>query len=327
MNIHVNKKEWMADAFRQAPPVARKWAMAQMKQGVPYEDIEEKFLDILFIEDKLCEKMKTSLVEHVRRHGLNHEALHYFEEFEQVRFFNKNTYQKILKKIHRAYVRHNKEDRNLEYLMAKINEYLQKVADLGSTAYQMLLDGKQPDLEAWSDKMVLNDNLFEENKQFLKQALHHLEVLERNNCRFGIADIKMLLYHKQGCRREKLYWQVEDWMIKIYRQLKNEDERCGAYKEICVFISETVPQVGYISPKMIEFIFDEGYLSEASRDLLLAIKPVVSRLGMSSLIIFPLKRLYSRSFSGGEDEKKIKSDQYVIELMKVYCPKDLEDLS
>ena len=327
MNLIVNKKEWMADAFRQATPTARKWAMAQMKKGASYEDIEEKFLDILFIEDKLCEKMKASLVEHIRRHGLNLEALQFFEEFKRVRFFNKNVYNQILKKIRRAYVQHNEEDRNLEYLITKINEYLQKVAELGKTAYQMLMDGKEPDLEAWSNKAVLNDNLFEENKQFLKQALHHLAVLEKNNCKLGIEDIKMLLYHKQGIRREKLYWQVEDWMIKIYRGLTTDEDRRCAYKEICLFIAETVPQVGYMSPKMIRFIFDKGYLSKTSRDLLLAIKPVICRLGMSALIIFPLKKLYQQSSANSTDEEKIKSDQFVLELMKVYCPKELKGLS
>ncbi|MBR2136981.1 MAG: hypothetical protein IJ852_03350 [Alphaproteobacteria bacterium] len=325
--MKIEKEQWQADAFRKATPVARKWAIMQMANGNLYENIEEEFLDILFVEERLYEKMKKSLVEHVRRHGLSREALVYFEEFENVRCFNKNAYNKILKKIRRAYVRQNEEDRNFEYLIAKINEYLQKVTDLGNVAYQMLQDGKQPDLEAWGDKVVLNDNLFEENKQFLKQALHHLAVLEKNRCKLGVAEIKMLLYHKQGCRREKLYWQVEEWMIKIYRSLQTEEEQQEAYKDICSFIAETVPQVGYISPKMIWFVFDEDYLSETSRDLLLAIKPVVSRLGMSSLIIFPLKKLYGEFSSRRSSVRQIKSDQYVVELLKAYSPKEIEGSS
>ena len=342
-------------AFKEATPVARKFAAQRMKEGKSFEEIEDEFLNIIGIESPLYDSMKESLVDHIQRHGLNAVALEYFDEFVQVDYFTKHAYQKVLKKVRHAYVamEHQINDadakiakaddflektkleqekkkldtslKNLEYLISKITEYLQKVDDLSSVVYDMIMKGKSPDFEAWRDKMIIQDILFEENKQFLKQSLHHLAVLEQNKCKLGIDDLRLLLYHKQGCRREKLYRKVEEWIIKIYYSLDTEDERRIIYKDICMFVEDVVPMAGYISPMIIHFILDRDFVSEDSRNLLMKIKPVVANLCMTSLIVTPLRRMYDRAVDNLEKQSLSESDIYVMEVMKTYNPKIISD--
>ncbi|MBR1600625.1 MAG: hypothetical protein IJ677_03515, partial [Alphaproteobacteria bacterium] len=267
-----------------------------------------------------------------------------------------HAYQKVLKKVRRAYVQmeqrinntetalnklnensveklHLEQEKkkletslkNLEYLISKITEYLKKVDDLSAVAYDMIMSGKTPDFEAWRDKMVIQDILFEENKQFLKQSLHHLAVLEQNKCKLGIDDLRLLLYHKQGCRREKLYRKVEEWIIKIYYSLDTEDERRNIYKDICLFIEEVVPMAGYISPMIIRFILDRDFISEDSRNLLIKIKPVIANLCMTSLIVTPLRKMYNKAVEKLCKQSLNESDIYVMEVMKIYSPKIISD--
>lgn len=351
----MNKNELIKSAFKEATPVARKFAAQRMKEGKSFEEIEDEFINIIGIESPLYDSMKESLVDHIQRHGLNAIALEYFDEFVQVEYFTKHAYQKVLKKVRHAYVgmehqinvadakiaktedylektkleqEKKKLDtslKNLEYLISKITEYLQKVDDLSSVVYDMIMKGKSPDFEAWRDKMIIQDILFEENKQFLKQSLHHLAVLEQNKCKLGIDDLRLLLYHKQGCRREKLYRKVEEWIIKIYYSLDTEDERRIIYKDICLFIEEVVPMAGYISPMIIHFILDRDFVSEDSRNLLMKIKPVIANLCMTSLIVTPLRRMYDRAVENLEKQSLSESDIYVMEVMKTYNPKTISD--
>ncbi|MBQ8482037.1 MAG: hypothetical protein IJ532_05835 [Alphaproteobacteria bacterium] len=344
-------------AFKEATPVARRVAAQRMRDGKSFAEIEDEFINIIGIESPLYDSMKESLVDHIQRHGLNAVALEYFDEFVQVEYFTKHAYQKVLKKVRHAYVdmehRINDADakiakagdnyleknkleqekkkldtslKNLEYLISKITEYLQKVDDLSSVVYDMIMQGKSPDFEAWRDKMIIQDILFEENKQFLKQSLHHLAVLEQNKCKLGVDDLRLLLYHKQGCRREKLYRKVEEWIIKIYYSLDTEDERRYIYKDICLFIEEVVPMAGYISPMIIHFILDRDFVSEDSRNLLMKIKPVVAHLYMTSLIVTPLRRMYDRAVENLSKESLSESDIYVMEVMKLYNPKIVSDV-
>lgn len=348
----MNKNEMIRSAFKEATPVARRVAAQRMKNGKSFAEIEDEFINIIGIESPLYDSMKESLIDHIQRHGLNAIALKYFDEFVQVEYFTKHAYQKVLKKVRHAYVdiEHQISDaeadlakaeqnsiekfrleqdrkkldtslKSLEYLISKITEYLQKVDDLSSIAYEMIMSGKTPDFESWRDKMIIQDILFEENKQFLKQSLHHLAVLEQNKCKLGIEDLRLLLYHKQGCRREKLYRKVEEWIIKIYYSLDTEDERRIIYKDICMFVEDVVPMAGYISPMIIRFILDRDFVSEDSRNLLIKIKSVVANLYMTSLIVTPLRRMYDRAVENLSKQSISESDIYVMEVMKLYNPK------
>ena len=355
--MKLTEGEMVKRAFKEATPVARKVAAQRMREGKSFAEAEDEFINIISIESHIYDSMKASLVEHIQRHGLDALALTYFDEFVKVEYFTKHAYQKVLKKVRHAYVdiehqindkeavleKTDKSDtlgkmhlmqekkkleislKNLEYLISKITEYLKKIDDLSATAYEMVMSGKTPDIESWSDKMVIQDNLFEENKQFLKQSLHHLMVLDQNKSKLGIDDLRMLLYHKQGCRREKLYRKVEEWIIKIYYALDTEDERRLIYKDICAFIAEVVPMAGYISPMIIRFILDRDFISEDSRNLLVKIKPVVANLCMTSLIVTPLRKMYDKAVSDLNKHSLSESDIYVIEVMKLYNPKIVTD--
>lgn len=355
--MKMTEKEMIRRAFKEATPVARKVAAQRMKNGLSFTEIEDEFINIISIESPLYDSMKSTLVEHIQRHGLDALALGYFDEFVQVDYFTKHAYQKVLKKVRHAYVgiEHTINDKevqiekvdksdtlnkmhllqekkkldislkNLEYLISKITEYLRKIDDLSATAYDMIMSGTVPDIETWRDKMIIQDNLFEENKQFLKQSLHHLMVLEQNKCKLGIDDLRLLLYHKQGCRREKLYRKVEEWIIKIYYSLDTEEERRLIYKDICVFIAEVVPMAGYISPMIIRFILDRDFISEDSRNLLIKIKQVVADLCMTSLIVTPLRKMYEQAMSNLGKHSLSESDIYVIEVMKLYNPKTVSE--
>ena len=370
------KKRWVNDAMSKATPVARRWAAHMMKQGKDFADIEEAFFEVMFVEIKLYDSMKKSLINHIERHGLDAKGLEYLEEFKAIKYFNFHTYEAVLRRVRRTFVRNEqeierlkhkysffqpnqaekddfdaklqalsrneadylrnhygysnphidalqKQNDNLEYLIAKINEFLRKVRDLSSMAFQMLLEGKSPDLETWSVQMVLNDNLFEENKQFLKQTLHHIECLEENHFKLGVAEIRLLLYHEQGCRRVKLYKMVESEIISIFYCLKDEDERRTIYPEICSFVARLVPQVGYISPHMINFIFDRGFISKMTRDLLINIKPVINQLNMTPLILLQLKQFFNETLERLRQGKLTETDEYVLEIMQAYSPKEI----
>ncbi len=343
------KKQWVNDAMRKATPVARRWAAHLMKdEKKDFAEFEESFMEVIFVEDKLYKSMKNSLIKHIERHGLDAVGLAFLDKFKAIENFNFHVYEAQLRQVRRQFVRNEqkiehiaelpkaksaqfeedkqsliKQNDNLEYLISKINEFLRKVRDLNAVAYQMLLDGKSPDLETWSVQVVLNDNLFEENKQFLKQTLHHVESLEENRCKLGVAEIRLLLYHEQGCRRAKLYKMVEAQIIDIFYHLQSEDERRQVYPEICSFVTRLVPQVGYISPHMITFIFDRGFISEMSRDLLLNIKPVISQLNMTPLILIQLKKFFNETLERMRKGVFSETDEYVLEIMQAYSPKEI----
>lgn len=377
-------KQWINDAMHQATPVARRWANHLIKEKATFEEVKNAILTVTSIENKLYESMKTSLIDHIERHGLDAVGLKFLEDFAAIKQFEVHSYEKVLRHVRQTFVRNEekikqlqsghlkieriatprqkqeltfdlsaevneyqrqkkwlnymnrranvteqaisglqKQNENLEYLISKINEFLRKVHDLNTVAFQMLLDGKSPDLESWSVQKALQDNLFEENKQFLKQTLHHIESLEKNRCELGIAEIRLLLYHEQGCRRMKLYNMVETQIIDIFYKLKSEDERRQIYPEICSFVERLVPQVGYISPCMINFIFDRGFISKVSRDLLLNIKPVISQLNMNPLILIQLKKFFSETLERMQDGKFSETDEYVLEIMQAYSPKEI----
>ncbi len=328
VNVSIDAKtkaRWTRDAICKATPVARRWAVARMKNGDDFGDFEPEFMDVIFVELRLYEQMKQTLYHNVQLHGLDAVAQGFFDEFIAIKDFNRNQYAQIMKKVRKAYAK-DSGNRYLEYLISKLNEYIGKVQDLGRMGYQLLADGKSPDFESWSDKVAINDTIFEENKQFLKQTLHHLDCLERTNSyEFGVSDLRILLYHKDGCRREKLYRQAEIWIIKIYNQLKTEQERRSVYKEICDFVADLVPSVGYISPGMISFIFDREYLSAESRDLLVKIKPVITNLGMTPLIIRDLLIAYEKLAARVRRKDDItESDEFVMQIMQLYAPKQID---
>ena len=320
MNINIDKQKWKRDAIAKAMPVARKWLFSQMAEGLCYDDLEEEFLNISFIEVRLYGSMKNTLISHIQRHGLDAKSLELFEQFKACEEYDRNQYLKVLKKVRRAFVA-DPENRSLEYLISKITEYIEKVTNVGKSAFEMLQKGNSPDLDAWSDKVVLNDNLFEENKQFLKQTLHHLEVLERNRTPIGIPELRLLFYHKQGCKREKLYRQVEDWFVKIYYDLPTKEEKKIACEEICRFVAEIVPQVGYISPSVIGFILSGGYISQTSHDLLVEIQPVVTNLGMNALVTVPLRPYYKQAIEHRVKGGFTETDGFVMDIMRCYDTK------
>lgn len=317
--IFVHEKAYIKDSMAKATPVARRWAAYRMKNGEKFLDFEDEFYSVITVEAHLYAQMKETLCHHITLHGLNHKARVFFEEFKALELYNRNAYVKVLGKVQRAFSKD--KDRYLEYLISKINEFIHKVNELGEIAFQMLCEGKQPDLEIWSDKAALQDALFEENKQFLKQSLNHLQTLEKSKCRLGTAEIRMLLYHKQGCRREKLYLQVERWIINIYNSLPDDAEKTQIYKEICAFVADLLPNLGYISPSLIAFIFDRGFLSETSRDLLLKIKPIIDKQGMRALFYKPLTDMLKIARRNSLRAKLTQSDLYVIEIAMQYTPK------
>ena len=311
----VNFNEEEREFLSHATPVARKFAAMQVKAGKKFEEIEDEIIDIIATEAKVYDEIKKPLVKRIKRHGLDAEAIGYFKEFQDIDLFVKTKYQGILKKLHNAYVKSEGKKRSLEYLILRINEFIQKTDRFRDVAYDLLQRGKKPDFEAWCDKVVLQDNLFEENKQFLKQTLHHLEVLYKNKVKLGGGEMRLLLYNKDVCRNEKFYRLVEEWIVRIYYNLASEQERAEVYHEVCQFVADIVPQVGYISLGIISFIFDGGFLSQDSRDLLVKIKPIVCKLHKEPLIEHPLRDMYEK-----RSKLSAETQQSLEELVQLYLP-------
>ena len=353
-----DKKFWMTDALKKATPVAKRWAYYQMKEKhKKFPDFEEMFIEICCVESDLYCGLRQNLLKHIGRHGLGSKGLSFMQMFEDVDDFNVHKYEAVLRQIRKAFAHNSREVENLkkqietthdynvlkqrrnkladlvdesddfEYLISKINEFLKKMHDLGAQGYALLMEEKTPDLSVWKTQKVLNDLLFEENKQFLKQSLHHIETLRECQKELGVAEIRLLLYHKDGCRRQKLQKMVEEDVIAIFNQLKSEDERLEVYPEICDFVSQIVPAVGYISPLMISFIFDRGFVSSISRDLLLNIKPIISGLNMTPLLEIPLQRYLEDTMKHLIEGYLNETDEYVLELTQAYMPKALSETS
>jgi hypothetical protein len=104
------KKRWVNDAMSKATPVARRWAAHLMKEkGKDFADIEEDFFNVMFVEIKLYDSMKKSLVNHIERHGLDAKGLEYLEEFKAIKYFNFHTYEAVLRRVRRTFVRNEQE--------------------------------------------------------------------------------------------------------------------------------------------------------------------------------------------------------------------------
>jgi hypothetical protein len=86
-----------------------------------------------------------------------------------------------------------------------------------------------------------------------------------------------------------------------------------------------VPAVGYISPLMVSLIFDRGFVSSISRDLLLKLKPVIMKLNMTPLLATPLQRYLQTTLHNLSIGKLTETDEYVLELTQAYMPKSLTD--
>lgn len=312
------KQSLSADELKKATPVAKRWAVETMKAGTFSLD---EFSAIIGAEQRLYSNIKDTACHHISMHAQDAKSQIFFEQFKKLGVYDEHEYIQLLKHIRKAFIQ-EPNNRNLEYLISKINEFRKKVADAGKEAYRLLNEGKRPDFEVWSDKARLQDAIFEEEKEFLKQTLNHLHAMEKFHCKMGVPEIRLLLYHKEGCRREKLYRQMEQRIISIYYSLDSEEERSSVYKEICEFVSELVPEVGYIAPTMVEFIFSRGFLSQTSRDLLIKLKPTLKKICMFALVtngvLADMVEAAEKKVKNGETLNP--TDFYAIEVMKEYEP-------
>ena len=312
------KQSLSADELKKATPVAKRWAVETTKSGKFSYD---EFVAIVSAEKRLYSNIKDTACHHISLHDQDAISQEFFEEFKRLGVYDDHEYTQLLKKVRKAFVA-EQSNRNLEYLISKINEFRKKVADAGKEAYRLLSEGKRPDFEVWSDKALLQDAVFEEEKEFLKQTLNHLQAMEKFHCKLGVPEIRLLLYHKEGCRREKLYRQMEQRIISIYYSLDSEEERHSVYKEICGFVSELVPEVGYIAPTMVEFIFSRGFLSQTSRDLLIKLKPTLKKIYMFALVTNGAlaDMVEAAEKKAAKGEPLTPTDIYAVEVMKEYAP-------
>ena len=322
--ISYNKKAWIRDEISKSMPVARRWAVERMQNGEDFGDFEDEILNIDSIERRLYSDMQQTFLKHVDIHGYDKKAAIFVEKLEKITEFNHNEYNKLLSEMRKSFVKNN--NHSLEYLISKTTEFVRKINEIGRAAYEMLKEGKQPDFSRWSAKMVLQDAVFEENKQFLKQTLNHLNSMKVNKVKLGVSEIRLLLNQKDGCRREKHYHRAEEWIISIYNSLPTDTpqekaEQEQIYKEICAFVYDIVPLTGRISVNMIKFIFDRGFLSPMSRDLLLKIRQRINSLSMTPLFHFPLKRMLEKVYAAYRAGGLNQSDWCVLEVAIAYEPK------
>ena len=319
-----DKKTFEKATLKKLMPVARRWAVTRINNGEDFGDFEDEVFQIDSIEVKLYAKMKFTFLQSVHIHGCDHKDIGFVEALEAIHYFDQNVYNKLLGRMRKSYAK--EERRSLEYLISKTTEYVHKIHNVGRSAFAMLKDGKQPDIEEWSAEQALQNAVFEENKQFLKQTIKHLESMKRNKVKLGVSEIRLLLNQKDGCRREKLYHAAEEWIISIYNSLPcvTADEKAAQgqiYKEICAFVYDVIPLTGRISINMINFIFDRGFLSPMSRSLLLKIQPRINSLSMTPLFHYPLERMLKKVYENYLDGVFTQSDYCVVQVALAYEPK------
>lgn len=317
------KKEFIAKTLKSLMPVARRWAVDRMNNGEDFADIECEIIEIDGIEVKLYAKMNATFLQSVHIHGCDRKDIGFVEALEAIPDFDQNVYNKLLGRMRKSYAKD--KSRSLEYLISKTTEYVHKIHNVGRSAFAMLKDGKKPDIEEWSAEQVLQDRVFEENKLFLKQTIKHLEIMQQNKVKLGVSEIRLLLNQKDGCRREKLYHIAEEQIISIYNSLPcaTAEEKAAQeqiYKEICSFVYDIVPLTGRISVNMINFIFDRGFLSQMSRNLLLKIHPRINSLSMTPLFHYPLKRMLKNVYADYLDGTFTASDYFVVQVALEYEP-------
>ena len=322
---HFDEQKWVRDAIAKSMPVARRWAVERMHDGEHFGEFEDEIMEVDSIERRLYSAMKATFLKHVDCHGYDSRTSVFVNKLIEMEEFNKNTYSKLLSKMRKTFVVQS-DNRSLEYLISKTTEFVQKVDNIGRAAYEMLKEGNQPNFDSWCTKQAMQDAVFEENKQFLKQSLNHLQALQRYHVKLGVSDIRLLRRQKDGCRREKHYHRAEEWIISIYNSLpanteQEKAEQAQIYKEICAFIYDIVPLTGRISVNMINFIFDRGFLSPMSRDLLLKIKPRIDALSMTPLFHYPLQRMLEKAFENYNKGSLGQSDWCVLDVAKAYEPK------
>lgn len=318
------KEAFIGKTLKELMPVARHWAVERINAGEDYGKFEDEIFEIDNIEAKLYDKMKETFLKHVEIRGYDNKDRVFVCEIEAIEDYDHNKYNQVLARMRKAYVKD--KTRSLEYLISKTTEYVRKVSDIGRVAFEMLKEGKQLDFEKWSAEQALQDAVFEENKQFLKQTLKHLESMKRNKVKLGVSEIRLLLNQKDGCRREKLYHQAEEVIISIYNSLpcttaEEKNAQAQIYKEICSFVYDVVPLTGRISVNMINFIFDRGFLSSMSRSLLLKIQPRINSLSMTPLFHYPLQRMLENVYADYMDGNFTASDYFVVQVALAYEPK------
>lgn len=347
-----NPEQWTKDLIAKSMPVARRWAVNRRRNGDNIADFEDEIFEIDGIERQLYKQMNKTFIHHIKVHGYVEKAADYVAMLKNVEDYDHNYYHKIISKMRKDFVKNNRQieeinekdiqtesdlmlikllqnfNKSLDYLISKTTEFMHKVNELGNTAYQMILDGKQPDLQDWSIKIQMNDALFEENKQFLSQTINHFNSMLNYNATLGVSEIRLLLNQKEGCRKEKLYHQAEELIIQIYNSLptftkEEKREQAKIYKEICTFVLEVIPLTGRISVDIINFIFDRGFLSRMSRDLLLKIEPRINSIGMTALFKKPLQQMFEQTYQNYLSGNVKTSDYYVFEIAEAYGYKDL----
>ncbi len=351
-SVHYDAKQWTKDLIAKSMPVARRLAVKRLRNGDNIADFEDEILEIDSIERRLYLQMNNTFIHHINIHGYAEKAVVYVSMLKNVKDYNHNYYHQVISKMRKDFVNNNRKideineknspsesdvilrnllqnfNKSLDYLISKTTEFMHKVNDIGNSAYQMIVDGKHPDLQAWSLKIQINDALFEENKQFLSQTISHFNSLLNYNARLGAPEISLLLNQKEGCRQEKLYHQVEELIIRIYNSLPNSTkeekrEKAKIYKEICTFVLDVIPLTGRISIDIIYFIFDRGFLSNMSRDLLLKIEPRINSIGMTALFKKPLQQMFEQTYQNYLSGNVKSSDYYVFEIAIAYGYKDL----
>ena len=318
-----NKRFLIRDAIAKSMPVARRWAVERMKNGEKFEDFEDEIIEIYAIERRLYLNMQQTFLDHIKHHGYDMNSIVFVEKLHHVKEFNHNEYNKLLSEMRKSFVKNN--NHSVEYLISKTTEFVCKINEIGRAAYEMLQDGNRLDFSKWSAKMVLQDAVFEENKQFLKQTLKHFASMKNNKVKLGVSEIRLLLNQKDGCRREKYYHQAEEWIISIYNSLpadtkQEKEEQAQIYKEICAFVYDIIPLTGRISINMINFIFDRGFLSPMSRDLLLKIRPRINSLSMTPLFHYPLMHMLENVYADYRLGELSQSDWCVLEVTAAYEP-------
>lgn len=298
-----------------ATPVARKWAYYKFQNDIAFEEFQNNFEILVCAEQKLYKTWRQQACNIIAFKRVYGDALKiYYKLCFESKFC---PIQKLLPQAQKLYAK--TKDKEVAFVLSVMQGYQNKIKEFNKTAYQMLVEGNNISLILdWAEEADRQEAIKRERMLYLEQTIKHLKKLQELRVVLSREQIKTLL--KPTACSQELLDEIAILIDDAHDKLP-KGERAKSYEDICSFIAEVAPIVGYIPVSLVQFIFKNDWLSKTSYNLLLAIQDTIQKLSMTPVITMPLNKLYQPLAQKIEQDQNTRisySDYYVLKLAIAY---------